>query len=261
MDVMEKYPLEPVRELIMPHAWDLGFLVFAGSVCGLFALFALYQTIARREPLMLFLLIGGLAGEALEPICDLLGMAYHPEVGQMIGFTTLGRHIPLWLVFCYPWYFAGFSYRLITWENRGELTWPRFWKAFGVAAFFCFTIEIFPVKAVLWQYFGPQPFMYSGMPLMWYVVNPTSDIATAAFLTLAMRGMSGWRRWPILFLMPLCIVGFHTGAFAPVYVTENAGWSADQNIVTAVISTIVCAVLLTTLGRLLFNTRAVAAGA
>jgi hypothetical protein len=122
-------------------------------------------------------------------------------------------------------------------------------------------IEIFPVKAVLWQYFGPQPLMYSGMPLMWYIVNPTSDIATAAFLTLAMRNLSGWRRWPIVFLMPLCIVGFHTGAFAPVYMTENAGWSAGQSVLTAVLSTIVCAVLLTTLGKLLFNTRPVAARA
>jgi hypothetical protein len=43
--------------------------------------------------------------------------------------------------------------------------------------------------------------------------------------------------------------------------TENAGWSAGQSVLTAVLSTIVCAVLLTTLGKLLFNTRPVAARA
>jgi len=255
---VDKFPLEPVRELIMPHAWDMGFLIFSASVCAGFVVFGLWKLVTKREPLMLLLLLGALAGEMLEPICDLLGMAYHPEIGQMVGFTTLGRNIPLWLVFCYPWYFAAFSYRLITWEARGELTPKGYWQAFGVAAFFCFTIEIFPVKAVLWQYFGPQPLMFSGMPLMWYIVNPTSDIATAGFLTLALRNLSGWSRWPILFLMPMCIVGFHTGGFAPVYISENAGWSAQQSLVTALFSALICFVMLKTLANLLFTTRVTA---
>jgi hypothetical protein len=197
----------------------------------------------------------------LEPICNLLGMAYHPAIGQMIGFTTLGRHIPLWLVTCYPWYFGAFSYSLITWDSKGELTPQRYWAAFATAAFFCFAIEIFPVRAVLWQYFGPQPLMYAGMPLMWYVVNPTSDIATAAFLTLAVRGRTGWDRWIVMALMPICIVGFHTGPFAPVYVSENAGWSAQQSLVTAAISTVLCVILLRTLAGMLFSPRAVTQGA
>jgi hypothetical protein len=256
---MDKFPLEPARTLIMPHAWDLGFLIFSGSVLALFVVYALWEVTARREPLMLFLLIGGLAGEMLEPICNVLGMAYHPEMGQIVGFSTLGRNIPLWLVACYPWYFAAFSYRLITWEAQGALTPKRYWQAFAVAAFFCLVIEIFPVKAVLWQYYGHQPLTFSGMPLMWYVVNPTCDIATAAFLTLAMRNLRGWSRWSIISLMPLCIVGFHTGAFAPVYITENAGWTEQENILTAVISTLFCVVLLKTLAHLLFNTRAITA--
>jgi hypothetical protein len=251
-----QFPLEPARDLVMPHAWDLGFLIFAGSVLALFILFGLWQLAVKREPLMLFLLIGGLAGEMLEPICNVLGMAYHPEHGQIVGFTTLGRHIPLWLVTCYPWYFGAFSYSLIQWDSAGTLTPKRYWSALATAAFFCFFIEIFPVRAVLWQYFGPQPLMFAGMPLMWYVVNPTSDIATAAFLTLAVRQRTGWQRWILLALMPVCIVGFHTGAFAPVYVTENAGWSADASIVTALLSTICCVILLRTLGNMLFAERA-----
>jgi hypothetical protein len=256
---VNNFPLEPARELIMPHAWDLGFLIFCGSVLAGFVVFGVWQLMTKKEPLLLLLLFGGFLGEMLEPICNVLGMAYHPEIGQIVGFKTLGRHIPLWLVTCYPWYFAGFSYRLITWDMRGVLDASRFWKAFAVCAFFCVAIEIFPVKAVLWQYFGNQPLMYSGMPLMWYIVNPTSDIATAAFLTLAVRNSTGWQRWPAIFLMPVCIVGFHTGAFAPVYMSENAGWSADASILPAVISTIFCVVLLTTLRKLLTQPRAVTA--
>lgn len=256
--MIEKFPLEPARDLIMPHAWDLGFLIFCGSVLTGFVLFALWKLLFQKEPLLLFLLLGGLFGEMLEPICNVLGMAYHPEIGQIVGFHTLGRHIPLWLVTCYPWYFAGFSYRLITWDTQNELTAARFWKAFAVCASFCFAIEIFPVKAVLWQYFGEQPLMFSGMPLMWYVVNPTSDIATAAFLTLALRHLRGWQRWPAIVLMPICIVGFHTGGFAPVYISENAGWSANASVITAVISCVFCVVLLTTLLKLLIRPHAIA---
>jgi hypothetical protein len=255
---MPQFPLEPARDLIMPHGWDLGFLIFAGGVLALFIVFGLWELAVKREPLMLFLLIGGLAGEMLEPICNVLGMAYHPENGQIVGFVTLGRHIPLWLVACYPWYFGAFSYSLIKWDRAGTLTPKRYWSALATAMFFCFVIEIFPVRAVLWQYFGPQPLMYAGMPLMWYIVNPTSDIATAAFLALAVRQRTGWQRWIVMALMPVCIVGFHTGAFAPVYITENAGWSAEESIVTAAVSTLFCVILLRTLGAMLFTERAVA---
>ncbi len=256
---MVNFPLAPDRDLIMPHAWDLGFLIFSGTMLGGFILFGLWQLAVKREPLMLFLLIGGMAGEMLEPICNVLGMAFHPEIGQIVGFITLGRKIPLWLVTCYPWYFAGFSYALIRWDSAGTLTSRRYWQALATATFFCFVIEILPVRAVLWQYYGEQPLMFAGMPLMWYIVNPTSDIATAAFLTLAVRGRTGWGRWIVLALMPVCIVGFHTGPFAPVYVTENAGWSASQSILTAVISTLFCVVLLRTLHTLLLKPRLTAA--
>jgi hypothetical protein len=38
-----------------------------------------------------------------------------------------------------------------------------------------------------------------------------------------------------------------------VYVTENAGWSAQESIVTAAVSTVFCVVLLRTLASMLFR--------
>jgi len=84
-------------------------------------------------------------------------------------------------------------------------------------------------------------------------VNPTTIMGTAAFPTLAMRNRKGWKLWPVAILMPICIVGFHTGVFAPLYITENAGWSADQSILSGLITTGFAVVLLMTFSRLLFS--------
>jgi hypothetical protein len=251
------YPLAPNRSLIIPHSWDMGFLIFTGSVLALTFLFGLWLLIKRKEPLMLLLLVGCAAGEMLEPICDLLGWAFHPEIGQMVGFVTMGRKIPLWLMLCYPWYFGLFCYFLISKDANRTLTPKFYWKLFGIAAFFCLAIEIFPVHAVLWQYFGNQPLMFFGMPLMWYIVNPTSVVATASFTALAVRNREGWGRWLVVVILPISIVGFHTGVFAPVYVVTNAGGSTAQNLLSAAISAFFAAVLLTTFSRMLFSGRAV----
>ncbi len=261
------FPLEPNRDLIMPHGWDMGFLIFAGSVMSLFVLYGLWLLAAKREPLLLMVLIGGMLGEMLEPICNVLGMAYHPEHGQMVGFVTLGRHIPLWLVLCYPSVLRRFrlSHHLPG-MRAVKLTATRFWATLGVASVLLLRHRDRPgarravglLRRAAAEAFFAKPGATHGMPPMWYIVNPTSVVATAAFLALAMRNLKGWQRWPVLALMPMSIVGFHTGAFfAPVYVTENAGWSASQSLLTAGISTLFCVVLLKTFERMPFATRSV----
>lgn len=263
---MNQLLLEPNRGLLMPPTWQANFLVLSASVLALVTAFGLWQLVRKKEPLMLFLLLGGLLGVMLEPICDLLGMAYHPELGQVVGFHTLGRDIPLWVVLCYPWYFCLITYGIVSLDANGALTPKRYWLLFATAVTFCFGIEVFPVtQSVFWDYYGEQPLMFfakagvtHGMPLMWYVVNPTALIASAAFVALTTRHNKGWRRWPAAAIMPIGIVGFHTGAFAPIYMTINAGWSASQSLFSAALTALFCAVLLNAMANLLFNTRPVA---
>jgi hypothetical protein len=251
---VNKFPLEPPRELIMPHTWDQVTVILSVIIMILCALYGLWQTISRREPLMLFLLIGATAASMLEAICNVLGMAYHPQIGQITGYSSLGRDIPVYVTTIYSWYFASFAYAFITWDEKKTFTPKRYWFVFAAAAIFALFIEILPVRAGMWLYYGPQPLTFFGMPLMWYVVNPTSIVTAAAFLTLAFRNRAGWARWPIPFLFPVVVIGFHTGLFAPVYITENAGWTANESILTALISTGMCALLLMTFQRLLFST-------
>ena len=252
---MNTFPLEPDRLLQMPATFEKGFMIFALIGLLYYTAIGVKNLVKHKDPLLLFLLLGGFMGEMLEPICNVLGMAYHPENGQIVGFNTLGRDIPLWLMMTYPWYFAAFAYQLIDWDRKGVLTKDKYWKAFGAAALFAFVIEIWPVQVVFWDYFGPQPLTFFGMPLLWYVVNPTSIIAAGAFSLLAIRGKTGMAAWPVLVIMPVSIVGFHTGVFAPAYMTQNAGWTANESIFTAVITCIFAVVLLKTFVKLIFHTR------
>jgi hypothetical protein len=250
---MPDFPLQPDWSLIMPSTAEYVFLALGIGGCLFYGGQGIRDLIRDKNPLMLFCLLGGLFGEMLEPICNVLGWAFHPDNGQLVGFHTLGRDIPLWLVLVYPWYFGKFAHTLITWDRNGELTKERFWRLFGTAAAFCFLIEVWPVQVVLWDYYGPQPLTFFGMPLMWYIVNPTSVLATASFALLATRGRNNWGCWPILVTMPVCIVGFHTGVFAPTYISMNAGWTATQSIFTAVITTFFAFVMLNVFKNLLLG--------
>jgi hypothetical protein len=252
-----EFPLEPMRSLVMPDLPEYVFLALGAAGCLYYGARGVKELIQNKDPLLLFLLLGGFFGEMLEPICNVLGQAYHPEIGQTVGFNTLGRDIPLWLMLVYPWYFAGFAYQLISWDRAGELTRARYWKLFGFAAVFCFGIEVWPVQTVLWDYYGPQPLTFFGMPLMWYVVNPMSVVAAGSFTLLAIRGCKGFGVWPVLVTMPVAIVGFHTGAFAPTYMSMNTGWTANESILTAAITTGFSFVILMVFAKLLFNTRPV----
>lgn len=254
---MNEFPMEPDRSLIMPETFEFGFTIFATVGLIVAIVIGIRDISTKRDPLMLYLLIGGFLGEMLEPICNVLGMAFHPEIGQEVGFTTLGREIPLWLMLTYPWYFAVFGYRIIRWDQSGQLDSGRYWKLFWSAALFCFAIEIWPVQIVFWDYYGPQPLTFFGMPLMWYVVNPTSVVCAGAFAALIARRSSGFGNWPLMVTMPICIVGFHTGVFAPLYMTQNAGWTATESLLIVPVTCFFAAVILNLFKYLLLETQPV----
>lgn len=59
------------------------------------------------------------------------------------------------------------------------------------------------------------------MPLWWFVANAVSALAGGTLAAVATRRMSGWRRWPVVLLMPIGITGAHTGVALPTYIAMN----------------------------------------
>ncbi|QDX80652.1 hypothetical protein B9N43_04970 [Denitratisoma sp. DHT3] len=222
------FPIEAPREMIMPAATQLGFLSIFGAIFGILLLLSVWQAATRREPLLLFLLIGGCAMAMLEPICNVLAGAYHPEIGQITAFESISRKMPWHIVVLYADYYALFGLAFMRYRELG-MTRRGFWRVFWITAVLAFMLEVIPVHYTgLWAYFGPQPFNIGGLPLWWYVVNPTCLIGGCAFTALATQGMAGWRRWPVAILLPASGIGFFMGSAAPVIMALNSGSSNTE---------------------------------
>lgn len=219
---MNGFPMEPPRALIMPAELQQGSLVFSGVVFAVIVLLALWQVATRREPLLLLCVLGGLGAVLVEPLCDVVGMIYHPEIGQITAFEALGRRIPWHVVLLISWYNAAFAW-ILAGPLGAKMTRSGLWKLFAGLVVFSTILEIAPVQQGLWKYYGVQPFSVAGMPLWWFVANAVSVLAGGTLATVSTRGTSGWARWPVALLLPVGIAGSHAGVALPTYIAMNMG--------------------------------------
>ncbi|HQR04096.1 MAG: hypothetical protein JSR19_09585 [Proteobacteria bacterium] len=226
---------------------EIGMLIFA-----VFTAIAIWKLIKHRDPLVLFCVLGGLGMTLLEPICNVLGLAYHPEIGQIAAFTAMDRKIPWHIVLVFPCFFAGFTWLMAHLDAR-RIPVRKFWILVLATILVSFVFELSPVHDGLWLYYGEQPLRIWGMPLWWYVANPTAMIGSASLAVLATRGLAGWKRWPLILIVPVLGVGIHTGVAAPVYVAMNSGASPWLGAAATAVTLAFGLVIVWMCGRLLFQ--------
>ena len=250
---MTDFPMQPPRELIMPADLQHGSLMFSATVFAIVVSLALWQVVVRRQPLLLFCVLGGMAAVIVEPLCDVIGMIYHPEIGQITAYEALGRKIPWHVVLLLSWYYALFAWLLAS-PRGARLGRSGFWKLFAGLVVFSTLLEISPTHGGLWKYYGEQPFTVSGMPLWWFVANAVSALAGGTLATVATRESSGWGRWQVALLMPVGIAGAHTGVALPTYVAMSMGWPGTCIQLVGVVTVIYSLVLMQACARLLYPT-------
>jgi hypothetical protein len=182
---------------------------------------AVRQLAVRKDPLLLYCVIGGALGALFEPIVDVLGQCFLKEHGAIGTYTYLGRTIPLFLLFAYPWYNGGLAnlyYRLM---QRGVSTRTLFalWAATGVAD----VLEETPgILAHTYLYYGKQPFNIWGFPLWWAFVNPLMPLLAGALIyKLAPRMGGGWKLLGIIPLIPMAGAIVNAATATPVWITLN----------------------------------------
>jgi hypothetical protein len=185
----------------------------------------------EREPLGFVLLIGAALTSVLEPILDVLGMAFHPR-NQPILFETFGRPMPVWVLPLYTFYMSAFT--MLVWRalerGAGRKTLWRFFLGFCL---FDFVMESIGIPLKVWVYYGNQPLRVWNFPWWWAPCNAGGPVLAGIVLYCLRRKLSGWRTIvlvclaPISFMVSYAIVAWPTWAVLntrlPAVVTWPAG--------------------------------------
>lgn len=173
------------------------------------------------------LLIGAFCTVALEPIVGVLGHGFHPVIGQVPLFTTLGRTIPLHIGLVYTFYYGSMYVFLYPTLRAGVVSRAFTWKLFWATAVGAFVFEVIPLQAGLWVYYEPQALWLwrGGMPVFWVVANAVSLIVPLTLIKAFLPVCMGWRQWLVVPLSPMGAIMGHVGSGFPFYIAANSGGS------------------------------------
>jgi hypothetical protein len=199
-----RYPQPPVS-MRLDETTQLLFTI----ACGIPAVVALVLAVRWRRThrtwVPLLLLAGTLFLSLLEPVLDVLGLAWHPRQHQVVGgiFETFGRPIPLFVILVYAWYFGAQAW--LTWW-RLERAGPRqVWALFGLFVLADLVLESPGTVFHAYTYYGNQPLDPWGFPLYWAVLNAVAPVTTGA-IVYALRSdlKTGWRS---VVVVPVTVMG------------------------------------------------------
>src|ERR1700749_433941 len=116
-----------------------------------------------RSPTVAFLLAGGAISSLKEPIDDVLGLVWHPVVGQWTVLDTFSR-VPLWGLGIYIVFFGGMPYLILPSLHRG-MTRRQLWGWVGVLAVVDVAVELPVLASGIYSYYGAAPLQIGGFPV------------------------------------------------------------------------------------------------
>lgn len=176
------------------------------------------QAARERTSVPLLVMLGGLVALPIEPMWDVVCHFTFPFNTHPRLFTALGRPIPLYLAFVYP-FFIGWgsylAYRLIR-GGASARTMRTFAGAFVVLDA---VIEIVGTRAHIWQYYDHQAFSILGWPVYFGVLNGAIPVLGGCLTALLVPRLGRTAR--VLFLptvVPTAYVGIYAIAGWPTWV-------------------------------------------
>lgn len=223
------YP-QPDQSWACNPAVNSGWAVTFGLLTAIVVLNYLRSWRRDGDPIGLILVVGGALASVIEPMLDVLGLAFHPR-NQPVLFTIADRPMPLWLVFLYMFFHSTFT--ILVWRRLQAGGGARsLWPVYGGVFAFDVVMETIGLKLQVWYYFGEQPLALWNFPLWWASCNALGPIVTGVLVYLLRERLRGW--WSLA-LVAVPIVGF-TCAYAiaatPVWAVlstdlpATATWSA-----------------------------------
>jgi len=215
----------PPVDMVMPESANLWFTIFLLIPLLAVVCLGIRLWIRDREPVLILCLVGGALAMALEPVVDVLGLVYFPRQNSWVIFETLGRPIPLFMVFVYSWYVGGQGF-LAWWTLHRGATRRDVIRLYGLFALADALVETPGLAALVYTYYGRQAFDFWGFPLWWAAVNAAIPIVLGALIYRLRPQLRGWKVVALVALVPMAD-GAVNGAVAwPAWVTLNTGMAA-----------------------------------
>jgi hypothetical protein len=209
------------------HGSSVFFLVLCSVIFAAFFGWCVVRAVRTRQPIALFLLLGGLIATLVEPMLDNLGLLWFDRNNVGIAFHLFGRYMPTYVVLGYGFFFGGMAFVAYDGLRRGHGV-SFLWKLYAVGWVFDMAIESGGSLAHLYKYYGTQPFNIWGVPLWWMFINPALCVAVGVVCYRLGDRMAGMRSVLAVPLLPLMYGGIYGGACWPIFValhsTRNLGW-------------------------------------
>ena len=200
---------------------------YATAVFGLMAgavfLYGLNYWRKNKNPVVLFMILGGLTTVLIEPLLDIIGLAWHPMHGQNTAFELIGRPIPVWVVAVYLMYFGALG-SLNYLAFRKGVTTRAVWLWFCVPVVLDILMEEIMMNFDLYIYYGKQPLiLIQHFPFWWAPCNSMGEFVAIAVFTTMGTSLRGSKLLLIPLLMPILDgVGFMLVGLPSIYVLNTA---------------------------------------
>lgn len=204
----------------MPEGWQVFYTVMLFvPLLGLGGYF-IRLSLRDRDPIPVLCLAGGAVCTLFEPIVDILGLCWYPREGQWTLFETLGRPIPVGVLFGYMWAFGGLTalaHKVLTEKGTAAL-----WKLYPLFIGVSIPFELVANHTGYYVYYGNQPLRILEWPAWWGPVNFGVPILAAILIARFRPWLTGWRILAVIAILPFADGAMNAGTAWPVWSALNA---------------------------------------
>ena len=213
------------RSTPMPQTVQTVQIVLMGALAAVVIAYLVTLAWRTRDPVPVYLLIGGALAIAYEPLGDSLVLAYYPEVHQETWVSLFGRDIPAFTGLLYFWYMCPFVILFRRIADAG-FTVSRWWTL--VASSFAFVAAYETFWMALdnpWLYYGHQSMVIAQLPLHVPFTYTTFLVALGAGIYGLTKFIEPKFHWLVIPAVPVLLAGSHAAASLPaataLYSTNN----------------------------------------
>lgn len=211
----------PSVNAVAPTTVSHGATAFFGVVACLAFLYGLKHWRDTGRPVLLLILVGGGMCTLAEPLVDLMGACWHPNIGQPVAFEFMGRYMPWWIVAVYFAYW-GAQGGLLYWLMQRGMTMKTMRWLILIPIVGDILIEELALPSGLYIYDGQQPLiLLNSLPFWWVPCNSIGLLLAIALVSVCAPHLKGLKLLLIPLLLPMGQLMGYVAVGLPSFVVIN----------------------------------------